>query len=347
MRAKSHNTASRARQEAWSTTIVGGGMVGSLFGRLLAESGAPPDLVVSRTTASARRAARFSRAARATRDLARLSVGTRLIIVATPHAAVAPVAAALAALPQLDFTRLFVCHASGMLTAAELAPLAERGARVFSFHPLQSFPRIYRPATLLPSARGITYGIDAGDAEALRMARRLARRLGGRALLVPPHLRVYYHAASVVASTHLAALTSILAEMYAQITAPTPSEAATKVNGKAVIGAKSEKHSRDNGFYSVYEPLLQGTLGLVKARSPRQALGGAIARGGVETLAEHLGAVSTHSPALVLPFAALCVQAIELVRRGGTLPPERIDAMLTAVSRVADFDAFDLEVHAG
>jgi predicted short-subunit dehydrogenase-like oxidoreductase (DUF2520 family) len=317
-------------------------MVGSLFGRLLAESGAPPDLVVSRTIASARRAARFSRAARATSDLGGLSARTRLIIVATPHAAVAPVAAALAALPQLDFAHLFVCHASGMLTAAALAPLAERGARVFSFHPLQSFPRIYRPATLLPSARGITYGIDGGDPEALRMARRLARRLGGRALLVPPSLRVYYHAASVVASTHLAALTSILAEMYAQITAPTPSQPATKVNEK-----KNEKPGRDNGFYSVYEPLLQGTLGLVKARSPRQALGGAIARGGAETLAEHLGAVSTHSPALVLPFAALCVQAIELVRRGGALPPERIDAMLTAVSRVADFDAFDLAAHAG
>jgi predicted short-subunit dehydrogenase-like oxidoreductase (DUF2520 family) len=341
MRAKSQNTERRARRGAWRTTIVGGGMVGSLFGRLLAESGAPPDLVVSRTTASARRAARFSRAARATRDLGRLSAGTRLIIVATPHAAVAPVAAALADLPQLDFARLFVCHASGMLTAAALAPLAERGARVFSFHPLQSFPRIYRPATLLPSARGITYGIDAGDAEALRMARRLARRLGGRALLVPPHLRVYYHAASVVASTHLAALTSILAEMYAQITATTPSEAATKG-----IGSKIKNPSRDNGFYSVYEPLLQGTLGLVKARSPRQALGGAIARGGVETLAQHLGAVSAQSPSLVLPFAALCVQAIELVRQGGTLPPERIDAMLTAVASVADFGNFDLGAHA-
>jgi predicted short-subunit dehydrogenase-like oxidoreductase (DUF2520 family) len=344
MRAKKLSTSSRAQPEAWSTTIVGGGMVGSIFGRLLAESGAPPDLVVSRTSASARRAARFSGAARASRDLGRLSARTRLIIVATPHAAVSPVAAALAALPQLDFARLFVCHASGMLTAAALAPVAERGARVFSFHPLQSFPRIYRPATLLPSARGITYGIDGGDTEALRMARRLARRLGGRALLVPPHLRVYYHAASVVASTHLAALTSILAEMYAQITGATPTGPITENTGSSL---KTKKASRDNAFYAIYEPLLQGTLGLVKARSPREALGGAIARGGVETLTEHLGAVSTHSPALVLPFAALCVRAIELVRQGGTLPPERIDAMLTAVTRVADLDTFDLAAHAG
>jgi hypothetical protein len=67
----------------------------------------------------------------------------------------------------------------------------------------------------------------------------------------------------------------------------------------------------------------------------------------VETLAEHLGAVSAESPSLVLPFAALCVQAIELVRQGGTLPADRIDAMLTAVSRVADFGNFDLGDHAG
>jgi predicted short-subunit dehydrogenase-like oxidoreductase (DUF2520 family) len=145
-----------------------------------------------------------------------------------------------------------------------------------------------------------------------------------------------------VASTHLAALTSILAEMYARITGANPAGPTTRGTG-----ATSQKPGRNNGFYSVYEPLLQGTLGLVKAHSPRQALGGAIARGGVETLAEHLGAVSAESPSLVLPFAALCVQAIELVRQGGTLPADRIDAMLTAVSRVADFGNFDLGDHAG
>jgi predicted short-subunit dehydrogenase-like oxidoreductase (DUF2520 family) len=295
-------------------------MVGSIVGRLLAESGAPPAIVVSRTAASARRAGRFSGAAFASSDLARLPALTRLIVVATPHDAIEPVARALARLPQLEVARLFVCHTSGMLTAAALDPLARLGARVFSFHPLQSFPRIFRPAALLESARGITYGVDGAD-EALVMARRLARRLGGRTVVVPPHLRTYYHAASVVASTHLAALTSILGEMFS-VLRPTAS-------------SKSRNTSNGKEFYAAYEPLLQGTLALVKARAPRLAIGGAIARGGVETLEAHLRAVATHSPDLVLPFSALCLRAIALAAEGGAVAGERVEAMRRAVVRVA------------
>src|SRR5450759_2345549 len=85
---------SRTRSTDWQTSIVGGGMVGSIVGRLLAESGAPPAIVVSRTAASARRAGRFSGAAFASSDLARLPALTRLIVVATPHDAIEPVARA-------------------------------------------------------------------------------------------------------------------------------------------------------------------------------------------------------------------------------------------------------------
>jgi len=295
-------------------------MVGSILGRLLAEAGTPPAIVVSRTPASARRAARFSGAAFATSDLARLPAITRLIVIATPHDAIEPVARALARLPQLERARLFVCHTSGMLTAAALEPLARLGARVFSFHPLQSFPRIFRPAALLASARGITYGIDGADGS-LSMARQLARRLGGRTVVVPPHLRTYYHAASVVASTHLAALTSILAEMFSRL--------------RPTASPRSRNTSNGNDFYAAYEPLLQGTLALVKARAPRLAIGGAIARGGVETLEAHLRAVATHSPDLVLPFSALCLRAIALAGEGGAVAGERVEAMRRAVVRVA------------
>jgi predicted short-subunit dehydrogenase-like oxidoreductase (DUF2520 family) len=304
-------------------------MVGSIIGRLLAESGTPPAIVASRTPASARRAARFSGAAFATSDLARLPAVTRLIVIATPHDAIEPVARALARLPQLERARLFVCHTSGMLTAAALEPLARLGARVFSFHPLQSFPRIFRPAALLASARGITYGIDGPDAS-LSMARQLARRLGGRTVVVPPHLRTYYHAASVVASTHLAALTSILAEMFSRLR---PTASPRPKNTKNTRSTSNTSNGKD--FYAAYEPLLQGTLALVKARAPRLAIGGAIARGGLETLEAHLRAVATHSPDLVLPFSALCLRAIALAGEGGAVAGERVEAMRRAVVRVA------------
>jgi predicted short-subunit dehydrogenase-like oxidoreductase (DUF2520 family) len=290
-------------------------MVGSIFGKLLAEAGEPVDLVVSRTPRSARRAARYIDARRSATSLTRLSPGTRLILITTPHAAIETVAAGIAELTHLDFERLFVAHASGMLTAAVLGPLAARGARVFSFHPLQSFPRNFRPAQLLASARGITYGID-GAPEALAMARKLARRLGGIPWQIPPELRTYYHAASVVASTHVAALTSMLQTMF------------------ATLGGGAGQ--RD--FYRVYGPLVHSTLHLVETRSPELALGGAIARGGVDTLTEHLQAVVATSPALGFPFSAMCAQAIALARQRGAVKPGAIDAMRLAVANAAGVD---------
>jgi len=290
-------------------------MVGSIFGKLLAEASEPVDLVVSRTAASARRAARYVGASRSATALTRLSPDTRLILITTPHAEIETVAANLAQLTHLHFPRLFVCHASGMLTAAALGAVAERGARVFSFHPLQSFPRNFRPAQLLDSARGITYGID-GAPDALAMARKLARKLGGTTWRVPPELRTYYHAASVVASTHVAALTSILQTMF------------------ATLGGGAETR----GCFHVYGPLIRSTLHLVEASSPELALGGAIARGGVDTLREHLQAVVTHSPDLAFPFSALCAQAITLARHRGVVKRGPIDAMRVAVAKAAGVD---------
>ena len=302
----------------WRPVIVGGGMVGSIFGRLLSESGEPVHQVVSRSVASARKASRFMHAKGWTTDIRQVDPSTRLILLTTPHAAVRPVAEALAALPGLQFSRLFVGHASGMLTADALAPLTARGACAFSFHPLQSFPRNFRPGQLLDSARGITYGVD-GSPRAMVMARKLARRLGGTVWSVPPEMRVFYHAASVVASTHVAALASILETMFAAINVSSPTR--TK-----------------NNFYAVYEPLIRSTLNLVANESPQEALGGAIARGGIDTLSEHTKAVVENTPALVFPFAALCAQAITLAEHRGALTPNQIDGMRDAVASVCRID---------
>lgn len=287
--------------------IVGAGKVGLVLGRLMVRGGARITAVVSRTPASAKAGGRFLRCRNAVTSPESIPPETNLVFIATPHDAVAPVAEQLAACGQLRFRRLAACHASGMLTAGALAPLARRGAVTFSFHPLQTFPRDFPPAAIVPSARGIRYGAD-GDAAGMRAARRLAKLLGGTVLPVPPELRAYYHASCVLASNHLAAMLSLLEAMYLR------------------LGAKGGK------FYPVYEPIIRATLDNIRRTSPARALSGPVARGGIATVAEHCAAIARTSPELLPYFAAMSRETALLAARKGTLTGERLNAMLELIA---------------
>jgi predicted short-subunit dehydrogenase-like oxidoreductase (DUF2520 family) len=289
--------------------IVGAGKVGLVLGRLMKRGGAVIGAVVSRTDRSARGGGRFLGCRNAGTDLAAIPADTSLVFIAVPHDAVRAVAEDLSRLGHLRFRRLAVCHASGMLTAGALDPLAGRGATTFSFHPLQTFPRDFPPAAIVPSARGIRYGVD-GGAAGLRAARRLARLLGGSVVEVPPELRTYYHASCVLASNHLATMLALLEEMYGR------------------FGTKGK------GFYPVYEPIIRATLDNVRRTSPARALSGPVARGGVATVAEHFTAIARTSPELLPYFALMSRQTAALAARKGTLAGERLEAMLALIDSV-------------
>jgi len=291
--------------------IVGAGNVGAVLGRILREGGGTVTAVVSRREAGARRAAAFIGCRRHGESLALIPPSTDIVFLAVPHGAIAGVAAALAALEGLPFARIAVCHASGMLSADVLAPVARRGAVTFSFHPLQTFPRPFPPKRILASARGIYFGIDGGEA-GLRAARRFARALGGKTIVVPPPRRELYHAACVVASNHLTGLLAALEEMHA-----------------AVTGERA-------GGLAPYAPILEATLANVLSSSPAGALSGPVARGGVETLARHFEAVRQFCPGLLPYFAQMTRETIALADRSGSLMPGRRAAMEALVRSISD-----------
>lgn len=290
------------KQPRWKVTIVGAGKVGSVLGRILADADVPVTAVISRTRSSAQKCARFVRCKRFSTSLRDIPPETSMILITTPHSAVEEVALALSQQEHLRFQRLNVCHASGMLTAEALAPLARRGATVFSFHPLQTFPRGFDPADIVESVNGISYGVD-GTRKAVMVAHRLATRLGGRTIDVPPELRVFYHAACVVASNHLTGLLAVLETMYAKL-----------------------GNTRRN-FFPVFKPIIMATLNNVESTSPVEALSGPVARGGIETVARHFDAVRRVAPELLQYFASLTDETITLAARKGTIPAERIEAM--------------------
>lgn len=279
--------------------IVGAGAVGSVLGKILVENRQRVTAVISRSMGSARRCGRFLSCRNVSTALDAIPQSTHLVMITTPHSAVEEVAQSLAAREGFRWRGVAVCHASGMLTAGALAPLRDAGATVFSFHPIQTFPRDFPPGKIVPSARGIVYGVD-GSAAGIRMARRLARALEGRILLVPPESREFYHAACVVASNHLATMLGILKAFYSDI-AP----------------------GRED-FMKVFLPIMQATVNNVLSTSPARALTGPVARGGTETVARHFNAIAARAPALVPYFARMTLETIRLALEKNSLTSDQV-----------------------
>lgn len=286
--------------------IVGAGKVGTALGKVLSEQGQRITCVVSRTAASAKAAATFVKCSTAATSLEAIPTATDIVLIATPHEAVREVAMGLAALGHLRFKKLSVCHASGMLTAEVLSPLEKQGATVFSFHPLQTFPREFAVKNIVPRVRGIYYGVD-GGARGIAKAKQLARRLRGTVIVIPPEMRAFYHAACVVAGNHLTTMLWILEQMFAAL------------------------KTKEKNFYPVFRPIIEATLLNVAESSPTKALTGPIARGGVETVAEHFEALQRYAPNLVSYYGSLSAETIRCAEAKGSLDREKARALYNVI----------------
>ncbi len=285
-----------------NVTIVGAGKVGSVLGRVLVENGYKVVCVVSRTKKSAKATGKFLKCRNTSESIDSIPSSTDLILITTPHSAVGQVAQELSSLTQLNFKRLSVCHASGMLSASTLEPLQKKGVTVFSFHPLQTFPRDFVPKDIVPTARGIYYAVD-GTPQAVRKATALARMLEGKIIEIKPEMRAFYHAACVVASNHLTTMLSIVETMFRQF------------------------DSKEKDFFQVFKPIVMATLRNIEATSPAVALSGPIARGGVETIGVHFASIKQFSPELLPYFGTLTLETVRLAEQKGSVPPEGAEAL--------------------
>jgi predicted short-subunit dehydrogenase-like oxidoreductase (DUF2520 family) len=308
-----------AGKKRFTVGIIGGGKVGSVLGKLLSRRGQKLACVVSRTSESARSAARFAGCRSWSTSPEALPSDVNLLILAVPHEAIASVATSLGLLEHLRFKKLSVCHTSGMLTSSVLAPLARRGARVFSFHPLQTFPRDFNPGMIVSTIPGIYYGVDGSDG-AMRTARVLAGILGGKVLQIPPGMRELYHASCVVASNHLTTMLWVLQEMFEAITA------------------------KKKGFLDVYRPIIEATIRNVAATSPALALSGPVARGGVGTVAGHLSSVERSVQGILPYFLTMTEETTRLAIVKGSITADQAAAMNGVVQSFRSRLASSLEV---
>jgi predicted short-subunit dehydrogenase-like oxidoreductase (DUF2520 family) len=225
--------------------------------------------------------------------------GTAAVILAVPDRALPEVSWDLARMADAP-PGCAALHLSGALSADVLAPLHQAGYSIGSLHPLIA---VADPWLAADRVLGASFAIS-GEPAALAMARRIALALGGTPLVIPPQLRPVYHAAAVVASNYLVAITGL----------------AMRLMEEAGV-------SREDALPALL-PLLRSTLDNVEQLGVPAALTGPIARGDADTVRLHLARLSPDDRAL---YCGLGMELLRLARETG-LDEQRAGEIETLLS---------------
>ena len=188
---------------AWmpkTLAILGAGRVGRALGRLLHERGWRVLVVAARSESTARKAAKFIRAGRPFEGITHHALAAKTILLSVPDDAIPEIAAELARIGGQQLRGKIVLHTSGACDAGTLEAVRAFGASAASMHPLQTFNGVS-----VPPLEGKIFAIE-GDAAAVRVARSIARSLGGIPVNITAEKKPLYHAAGAFAAGLVLAL---------------------------------------------------------------------------------------------------------------------------------------------
>ena len=258
--------------------IVGPGRLGSALAVELSRAGYRIAEIVShrRSGRKSRQLARRLRAQASFHNNAALDAD--LIWFCVPDREIAAAARALAS--KVEWNGKIAFHSSGALPSRELEALRRRGASVASVHPMMTFVR-----GTIPSLKGVPFALE-GDAGALRVARRIARDLGGESFKIRAKDKVAYHAWGAFASPLLVALL-VSAEQVALAAGLSVGDARKKML-----------------------PILRQTIENYGRLGPAGAFSGPLVRGDAEIVRRHLR-VLRRIPAVKDVYVALARTAVK------------------------------------
>lgn len=196
-----------------------------------------------------------------------------------------------------------VLHCSGSLPSTILEDAQKRGAHIGSLHPLQSFPAVKTDPSPF---RGIIAAIE-GDPIAIDAAKEIAGKLEAISLEIRTDAKILYHASAVVASNYLVSLLDMSFQLIG----------AAGITGQDAI--------------RVLFPLVKGTLSNIEKIGIPEGLTGPIARGDVDTVADHLMGMTDKTPDLIPLYKTFGRHTIQIALAKGTLTKEaaeKLDALL-------------------
>jgi predicted short-subunit dehydrogenase-like oxidoreductase (DUF2520 family) len=262
-------------------------------------------MVASRTEASAKRAVRFIGGGRPTAGISVTLAAAATILLTVPDDAIAAVAAQLAGMAGKELRGKVVLHTSGALDTSVLEPLRECGAAAGSMHPLQSFNGVG-----VPPLDGKVFAIE-GDELAVRMARRMARSLGGVPVGISAAMKPMYHAAGAFAAGLCLAM----------------EEAGVRV----LMTAGLKRREAQRALLSLTRQVLEHYQRL----GPQKAWTGPLARGDFGVVAAHEKALRQLQPEFLEAYQAVSRLSAQVLSRD----PAPLLQQLDQISRTVKLEA--------
>jgi predicted short-subunit dehydrogenase-like oxidoreductase (DUF2520 family) len=279
--------------------VVGAGRVGTAVAVLLGRAG-HRIVAVSGRAATRERVARFLPGVPVL-DAAGSAGRAELTLVAVPDDAIASVVAELVSGAGVRPGAWFA-HLAGAAGLDVLAPVVEAGGRRLALHPLQTFADVEGAIERLP---GSAAAVTADDEEGFALGDRLALDVGAVPFRLDDAMRPRYHAAAVIASNDLVALSAVAERMLRDAGVPDPVAAMV--------------------------PLQRATLDNVERLGAVAALTGPAVRGDATTIERNLEAVAAAAPDAVPAYVALARIALRIATEGGRLADDaraRVEAVL-------------------
>ncbi len=256
-------------------SVIGAGKVATTLSVMLYRQGCPFNSIISRTKRSASALARKVHAPVASVSLSDIDKQTAVVMIATSDNALQSVVSELS---KQSINPQFIFHVSGTETSDILQPLAQRGTKVFSLHPIQTFAQSLKLTQQIKLMKGVAYGFE-GDSKALSFAKGLVKILDGRLLIIPKERKILYHCSCVVASNYTITLLSAVEKLWKSVTAC-------------------------NNF-SALQPLIETSVTNALLHGPAKALTGPIIRDDVATVQKHIQQLSQNMPQFLEMYCCL------------------------------------------
>jgi predicted short-subunit dehydrogenase-like oxidoreductase (DUF2520 family) len=283
-----------------SVAMVGAGRVGRSLGRSLHKLGWHVDSVTTRSASTARAAVRAIGAGHPEGRLTPRVLASEVVLIAVPDSAIEGVATDLAAMGGSEWDRKVALHTSGALDSTVLQPLAKLGASIGSIHIMQTFS-----AQSPPALDGCLCGIE-GKHEAVKIARKICRLVGGVVVPLNGKDKAAYHAAGVFACGHVLALV----------------EAATRL-------LMAQGLTRRQSVRALL-PLTRQTLDNVERVGPNASWTGPLARNDFQTIESHARALADFPPEYLVAYNAVSRLTARLLSADPEALQQRLDEAISA-----------------
>jgi predicted short-subunit dehydrogenase-like oxidoreductase (DUF2520 family) len=283
--------------------IIGAGRLGASLGYSLSQRGYSITAISTRSQQSAEESGQLIGQGELLIDNAQAARMAQIIILSVPDDDIPGVVKELAS-QDMEWQDKLIFHCSGLHPSSLLLELESKGALTASVHPNQTFPRKLKD----PNAfQGVYFALEGSD-QARAMAESIVLDLGGHPFAIRAEDKPVYHAACSVASNFFVALLDVALALLQQ------------------CGLEPDT-GRD-----LLLPLVERTLQNVKNLNTSAALSGPIVRGDHRSVKDHLDALEK-LPFYREAYITLATQALEIAKRRGELPLDKIKALEDLLGR--------------